>query len=64
MNLVCDEDLVAEVLARYEVFSIVIVGKQCNGTISTCDLYLTLKMNLENCSLEIKFDRLAEVCLV
>ncbi len=55
MNLVCDQDLVAEVRARYEVFSIIIAGKQCNGTISTCDLYLKLKMNLENCSFEKKF---------
>jgi len=38
MNLVCDQDLVAEVWARYEVSSIIVVGKQCNGTISTCDL--------------------------
>jgi hypothetical protein len=50
MNLVLDQDLVAEVSARYDVFAIFTVGKKYNTTFSTFDLYLTLEMYFENCS--------------
>ncbi len=50
MNLVLDQDLVAEVPDRYDVFAIFTVGKKYNTTFSTFDLYLTLKMNFVNCS--------------
>jgi hypothetical protein len=45
------QDLVAEVSARYDAFSIFKVGKKCNITFSTFDLSLTVKMNFENRSL-------------
>jgi hypothetical protein len=64
MNLVLDQDLVAEVSARYDVFSIFKVGKKCNTTLSTSNLSLTLKMNFGNCSPETKFHLQAEVCLL
>ncbi len=51
MDLVLDQNLLAEVSARYDVFSIFTVGKKCNTTFSMFDLYLTLKMNFENCEL-------------
>ena len=37
MNLVLDQDLVAEVSARYDVFSIFKLGKKGNTTISLLD---------------------------
>jgi hypothetical protein len=64
MNLILDQNLLAEVSARYDVFSIFTVGKKCNTTFSTFDLYLTLMMNFENCALGIKFHLLAEVCVL
>jgi hypothetical protein len=60
INLAMDQDLLAEVSARYDVFSIFKVGKKCNTTFSTFDLYLMLKMNFENGSLGTKFHLLAE----
>ena len=60
MNFVFDQDLVAEVSARYDAFSIFQVGKKCITTFSTWDLYLTLKINFENYSLGTKFYLLAE----
>jgi hypothetical protein len=37
MNLVLGQDLVAEVSARYDVFSIFKVGKKCNTTFSDAE---------------------------
>jgi hypothetical protein len=64
MNVVLNQDLVADVSARYDVFLVFKVGKKPNTTFSTCDLSLTLKMNFENCSLGTKFHLIAEVCLL
>ena len=55
MDLVLGQDLVDEVSARYDAFSIFKLGKKCIATFSTWDLYLTLKINFENCSLGTKF---------
>jgi hypothetical protein len=60
-NLAMDQDLLAEVSAREDVFLIFKVGKKCNITYSIFDLYLMLKMNFENCSLGTKFHLLVEV---
>ncbi len=64
MNVVLDQDLVAEVSARYDVFSIFKVEKKCNTTFSPFGLSLMLKMDFENCSLGTKFHVLAKVCLL
>ncbi len=64
MNLVLDQDVVAEVSARYDVVWIFKVGKICNTTFSNFDLNWTLKMDFENCPLGRKFYLLAEVCLL
>jgi hypothetical protein len=45
MSPFLDEDLVAEVSARYDAFSIFKAGKKCNTTFSTNDLYLTMKIS-------------------
>ena len=63
MNLVLNQDLVAEVSARYDVFLFFKVGKKPNTTFATCDLSLTLKMNFENSALGTKFHLIAEDCL-
>ena len=60
MNLVLGQDRVAKVSARYDAFSIFNVGKKRITAFSTCDLYLTLKINFENCSLGTIFYLLAE----
>ena len=60
MDLVLGQDVVAQVSARYDAFSIFKVGKKCITTFSTWDLYLTRKINFENCSLGTKFYLLAE----
>ena len=64
MDLVLGQDVVAEVSARYDAFSIFKVRKKCIPTFSTWDLYLTLKINFENCSLGTKFHLLADFCLL
>jgi hypothetical protein len=42
MNLVLDQDLLAEVSARYGIVSVFKLRKKCNTTFSNFDLYLTL----------------------
>ena len=64
MNLVWDPDLVANVSAQYNAFSTFLMGKEYNSAVSISAHYLQLKMNLENCSLGMKFYRLGEVCVV
>jgi hypothetical protein len=64
INLVLNQDPVAEVSARYDVFAIFKAGKKSNTILSTFDLDLMLTMHFENCSLGIKCHLLAEVCLL